>query len=305
MDEIFKMLNPDNTVTINRPLAHALGTNEAIIYAALIAKQAYYVQREMLDNGGYFYSTITDLEESTTLSKRQQSAAIKTLVEVGLIDCQKRGMPARRCFRVNDDAELLNSFIERGKSVGTKCNNKSAQNVPTSERENTPLVGAKCNDKSEQNVTYTYNLKEKSKVNNPNQSIYPDGIDRIDSSDNVNSLDNRERYREAIHANIEYEFLSEKEKVEVDELVEIMLDVICSANKTVRVNGEDMPDEVVKSRFLKLDSSHIDYVLTSLKKNTTEVRNIRAYLITALYNAPATLDSYYTARVNHDLYGSA
>ncbi len=93
--------------------------------------------------------------------------------------------------------------------------------------------------------------------------------------------------------------------MEVDELVEIMLDVICSTNKTVRVNSEELAHELVKSRFLKLDSSHIDYVLTSLKKNTTEVHNIRAYLITALYNAPTTIDSYYTARVNHDLYGKA
>lgn len=66
-----------------------------------------------------------------------------------------------------------------------------------------------------------------------------------------------------------------------------------------------MPHEVVKSRFLKLDSSHIDYVLTSLKKNTSEVRNIRAYLITALYNAPTTIDGYYTAWVNHDMYGKS
>lgn len=189
MDEIFKLLNPDNTVTINRPLAHALGTNEAIIYSALIAKQAYYKQREMLDKGGYFYSTIKDLEESTALSKRQQSAAIKTLVEVGLIECCKRGMPARRCFRVNDDTDLLNSFIERGKSVigklgsvGARCNNKSVQNVPTSGSENAQQVGARCNDKLEQNAPYTYNLNNKTKVNKSYQSIQrtPDTIDRID-----------------------------------------------------------------------------------------------------------------------------
>lgn len=257
----------------------------------------------MLDKGGYFYSTITDLEESTTLSKRQQSAAIKTLVEVGLIDCQKRGMPARRCFRVNDDVELLNGLIERGKTVSAKCNNKSAQNVSTSEREYAPQVGTKPSDKSEQNVTYTYNLKKETKVNNPNQSIYPDGIDRIDNSEMIVSLSEREQYRDLIHANIKHEFLSEKENNEVDELVEIMLDVICSANRTVRVNGDELLQEVVKSRFLKLNGEHISYVLMSLKKNTTEVRNIRAYLITALYNAPTTIDSYYTARVNHDLYG--
>ncbi len=301
MDEIFKLLNPDNTVTINRPLAHALGTNEAIIYSALIAKQLYYEKRGMLDNSGYFYSTIDDLKESTSLSKRQQGGAIKTLIEAGLIDCKRRGIPGRRCFRVCDDIELLNKIIERGKSIMTEL--KSCQNVPTSENKNAQQVSTKCNDKSEQNVTYTYNLNNKSKVINPNQSIFPDGIDGIDNSTKVCcSSEERAEYLRLIRDNIEYDYQAEKE--EIDKLVSIMLDVICSTNDTVRVNGVDMPHEIVKSRFLKLDSSHIDYVITSIKKNTTEVRNIRAYLITALYNAPTTIDSYYTALVNHDMYGS-
>ena len=80
MDEIFKLLNPDNTVMINRPLAHALGTNEAIIYSALISKQVYYGQRDMLDAEGYFYSTIADLQESTGLTRYQQDTAIMNLI---------------------------------------------------------------------------------------------------------------------------------------------------------------------------------------------------------------------------------
>ncbi len=110
-------------------------------------------------------------------------------------------------------------------------------------------------------------------------------------------IDERREYLNIIRENIEYDSLSEKEKA--DELVAIMLDVVCSTSDTVRVNGEDMPHEVVKSRFLKLNSSHIDYVLTALQKNTSDVRNIRAYLITALYNDPETMDSFYTAWVNH------
>ena len=127
-------------------------------------------------------------------------------------------------------------------------------------------------------------------------------IDGIDNSAKVFcSSEERERYLEIIRENIEYDYQAEKEKV--DELVEIMLDVVCSTSSTVRVNGENIPQEIVKSRFLKLDSSHIDYVLTALKKNTSEVKNIRAYLITALYNAPTTIDSYYTVWVNHDMRG--
>lgn len=306
MDEIFKLLNPDNTVNFNRPLVHALGTNEAIIYSALIAKQAYYERREMLDGEGWFYSTVNDLEESTALTKRQQRCSVKVLVAAGLVESEKRGMPARRCFRVVKDVDLLKSYLAKGIEKMFKLNpiaQKSDENVSTSGDKPAPQVGIKTPDKSEQNVPYTYNLNNKSKIINPNPSILQtaDVIDRIDNSTKVNSLEERERYLEIIRENIEYDYQAEKEKV--DELVAIMLDVICSANDTVRVNGEDMPQEVVKSRFLKLDSSHIDYVLTSLKKNTTEVYNIRAYLITTLYNAPTTLDSYYTARVNHDMRG--
>lgn len=307
MDEIFKLLNPDNTVTINRPLAHALGVNEAIIYSALIAKQAYYEQREILDGEGWFYSTVNDLEESTALTKRQQCCSVKVLVTAGLIESEKRGMPARRCFRVVKDVDLLKSYLARGIEKMFELNpiaQKSDENISTSSDKTAPQVGTKTHDKSEQNVAYTYNLNNKSKVINPNQSIpqTADVNDRIDSSTkSCCSSGERAKYLQLIRENIEYDFQAEKEKI--SEIVEIMLDVICSTKDTIRVNGEDMPQEIVKSRFLKLNSSHIDYVLTALKKNTSEVKNIRAYLITALYNAPTTIDSYYTAWVNHDMYG--
>ena len=128
MDEIFKLLNPDNTVTINRPLAHALGTNEAIIYSALIAKQAYYEKHEMLDAEGYFYSTIADLQESTGLTRYQQDRAIKSLAEFDLIECCKKGIPARRYFRINNDMELLKMFLEKGERIMLSLNPLAVQN---------------------------------------------------------------------------------------------------------------------------------------------------------------------------------
>lgn len=304
MDEIFKLLNPDNTVNFNRPLAHALGTNEAIIYSAIIAKQAYYEQREMLDNEGWFYSTVNDLEESTTLTKRQQGYAVKILAAAGLIESEKRGMPARRCFRVVEDVELLKSYLAKGTSKMLELNpiaQKSDKNASTGDDKIAQQAGTNTSDKSEQNVVYTYNPNKKSNFNNPYQSIHTaDAIERIDSLTWVSCLEERERYLEIIRENIEYDFQAEKEKI--DELVEIMLDVICSKRDTVRVNGEELPCEIVKSRFLKLNSSHIDYVLTAMKKSAPDVRNIRAYLITALYNSPTTIDSYYSAWVNHDMH---
>ena len=116
----------------------------------------------------------------------------------------------------------------------------------------------------------------------------------------------RENYRELILENIEYDYLIQSHQLDrdrLDELVELMVDTVCSRRETIRIAGDDYPAEVVKSRFLKLDSSHIEYVLDRMRENTTYVRNIKKYLLAALYNAPATIGSYYTSLVSHDLYG--
>ncbi len=94
------------------------------------------------------------------------------------------------------------------------------------------------------------------------------------------------------------------DKKKIDELVDIMVEVCVSTADTVRIAGEDKPTEVVRSRFEKIDYSAIEYVLYSLKTNTTKVHNIKNYLITTLYNSSMTIDNYYSAEVNHDMYGS-
>ena len=119
-------------------------------------------------------------------------------------------------------------------------------------------------------------------------------------------MQERESYRELILDNIEYDFLVQNERMDrdrLDELVELIVDTVCSRRETIRIAGDDYPAEVVKSRFLKLNSSHIEYVLDRMRENTTYVRNIKKYLLAALYNAPATIDSYYTSLVSHDMYG--
>ena len=115
----------------------------------------------------------------------------------------------------------------------------------------------------------------------------------------------REDYRQLIHQNVDYESLAKEswEYDEIDEIVEIMLDAICSTKPFLRIEGNDMPKEVVKSRFLKLDAEHIRFVVMCMHNNTTKVRDIKKYLTTTLYNAPITINSYYSSLVNHDMYG--
>ena len=108
-------------------------------------------------------------------------------------------------------------------------------------------------------------------------------------------------YREVIHENIDYQYHA---KEDVDELVELIIEVMMMPEDSmIRIAGVEKPVALVKSRFMKLNYSHIEYVLFCLNRNTTKVGNIKAYLLTALYNAPATINSYYQAEVNHDMYG--
>ena len=86
----------------------------------------------------------------------------------------------------------------------------------------------------------------------------------------------------------------------MDEITELIVDVLCSTRPTLRIDGEDLPAAQVKERFYRLDSGYLEYVFGCLRNNTTQIRNIRAYLLTALYNAPMTINNYYQAAVQHD-----
>ncbi|WP_300693100.1 DUF6017 domain-containing protein [uncultured Oscillibacter sp.] len=113
-------------------------------------------------------------------------------------------------------------------------------------------------------------------------------------------------YRGLIQENIGYDdFVREcpYDAGQLDEIVELMVEAVCSKKKNIRVAGNDFPQAVVKSRLLKLDSEHIRFVFDCLRENTTQVRNMKQYLLTVLYNAPATIENHYAAQVNHDLYG--
>ena len=113
-----------------------------------------------------------------------------------------------------------------------------------------------------------------------------------------------EIYREIIRDNIEYSHLLGDPRIDkdrLDEIVELVLETVCSARKTIRIAGDDYPAELVKAKLLKLDSGHIQYVFDCLRENTTKIRNIRKYLLAVLFNAPSTIDNYYTALVAHDM----
>ena len=114
-----------------------------------------------------------------------------------------------------------------------------------------------------------------------------------------------ENYRELILENIEYDCLKQRYPLYLDdlnEIVELLVETVCAKRKTTRISGADFPHEIVRSRFLKLDSSHIEFVMDCLQKNTTQVRNMKQYLLAVLFNAPTTMNNHFTSLVNHDMH---
>jgi len=143
--------------------------------------------------------------------------------------------------------------------------------------------------------TNTYNTTNNTTIN------YNNHINTDDAMEVINT------YEEIIKENIEYEYLIQDnhglDKENIDEIVNIIVEIVAIERKHVFIGGEKYPYQLVKKKLLMLDSEHIRYVMHCMKNNTTKVKNIRSYLLTALYNAPNTIDHYYQAEVKHDLYG--
>ena len=117
-------------------------------------------------------------------------------------------------------------------------------------------------------------------------------------------MDEIDGYREQIRENIDYDLLYRERPYDMEEIdgyVELMAETCASRREHIRVNGEDIPTELVRQRLLKLNSEHISYVMESLRSCTTQVVNIRAYTLAALYNAPVTISQYYATQVSHDM----
>ncbi len=137
---------------------------------------------------------------------------------------------------------------------------------------------------------------------------FPSGFPESPTQKRTEAKESFESYRELILENIDYDVLKNDPHVDreqLDEIVALVQETVCSTRSRIRVAGNDYPTEVVRAKLLKLNSEHIRFVMDCLKQNTTRIRNIRQYLLTVLFNAPSTMNSYYAALVAHDMAGAA
>ena len=254
----------------------SLSTDAKVLYGLLLDRISLSRENGWLDNYGrvYVYYTIRAVKKSMRCANSKACGLLKELDNFGLIERKKQGLGKPTIIYVKDftrfrKSELLDSVKQN--SVVLKTGTLDIR-------------------KSESNKTERNNTE----INKTNPIL--SGVDK--------DMDERESYRNYLCSQLDLEILYERYPYEgetLDAIVNLMLDVICSKRKTIRIAGDDKPLSVVKSQFLKINSMHIEYVMDCMKKNPTKVRNIKQYLLAAIYNAPLTMQSYYQAWVNNDM----
>lgn len=254
----------------------ALSTDAKVLYGLLLDRISLSRENGWLDDAGrvYVYYTIKSVKKSMRCANTKACGLLRELDEFGLIERKKQGLGKPTIIYVKDftrfrKAELLDS-----------------------EKQNSVILhtGTLDNRKSETNKTEKNNTE--SNKTNPILS----GADK--------DMDERTSYRNYLNSQLDMEIMYERYPYDwetLDAIMDLMLDVVCSKRRTIRIAGDDKPVNVVKSQFLKINSMHLEYVMDCMKKNPAKVRNIKQYLLAAIYNAPLTMQSYYQAWVNNDM----
>ena len=260
------------------------------------------------------FSTILSLPDSWNLSAKGLSAILPDglkSISTALKELEDRGYIVRRRLHGKKGYYTFEYIINECPDI-PECQNRNIEKGVYDKG----IVDKGDADKGIQSNTIESKTKQSSThQSNPNQSTGALSSEEIDCDKpsqgvtaDVMGLDERASIREIIRENIECDILiaqrsNREDGAQIGEMLELITTAYCSSKPTIRIGGEEMPISAVRSRFMQLDSGHIEYVLESMRANTTRVRNIKQYLLTALYNAPLTMDSSYRARVNHDMYG--
>ena len=231
----------------------------------------------------------------------------KDAIRAAVVELEKAGYVTRSRVR-NEKGHLQGTeYVIRERPVFSA---RPALEEPASENptlEDTTQLNKDKNKITDSQITESFPFPSSlPAATAPTTAQQPEAKERNRSRRGSMSKGEMDTYRGLIRENIGYDdFVREHpyDAAQLDEMVELMVETVCSKKKNIRVAGNDFPQAVVKSRLLKLDSEHIRFVFDCLRENTTQVRNMKQYLLTVLYNAPATIENRYAAQVNHDLYG--
>lgn len=258
-----------------------------VLYSFLLDRMSLSAKNGWQDkeNRVYIIFTIEDIMEAMGCADQKAGKLLYELEsKCGLIERKRQGLGKPNLIYVKN-------FVTPSESRFLNRENHDSGEVKITDQE--PL-------KSRSNNTENNNTERSDTDSFPFTSFREDHGRESKRSD----VNQRDRYREIISENISYGILLQDYPLDRDiltEILELMVDTVCTTRSTVRISGDDKPAEVVKSQFLKLDSEHIRFVMDGLKDNTTRIRNMRQYLLATLYNAPLTIGNYYRSLVSHDM----
>ena len=264
----------------------SMSAEAKILYGFLLDRVSVSLKNGWKDdqNRIFIICTIEEIMEKIGCGNKKAIQLLSELEDkIGLIERKRQGLGKPNLIYVKN---FIRTVDNSGQRHFLKCQNDTSGSVRTTSLEMSESHGSNTN-LSNTDMSNTENL------------IYP-GTD----SDGMAERRSCEDY---FRRSLEYDILLQNnpyEKETLEGILDLLVDTCCSRKAYIRIAGDNKSGEVVRSRFMKLDSSHIQYVLSCLKENTTDVRNIRQYLLAALYNAPTTISAYYQAKVNYDFYGN-
>lgn len=244
--------------------------------------------------------------EGLSKINKEKVDAIRTAV----IELEKQGYVKRHQTRDENGRMSSNEYIiyetpqEKPPSLESPTAVKPSSEKPLLEKPTTvkPILEISASENPTQLNTNILNKKELNiDVSNTNPiKSYPN---EQQNKNDVIGYDEILQYKKIIKENIDYDILAERSPRDIimlDEIVGLITETVCTSKSHIVIAGDTFPKEIVKSKLLKLNSEHIEYVIDCIKANTTDVKNIKKYILAALFNAPSTIDTYYTAKVRHD-----
>ena len=291
---------------ITDPRFKHLSTDAKLLYGMLLDRMSLSVKNGWYDEDGrvYIYYTVEEICDDMNCGRdkaMKMLADLDTRKGVGLINRIKQGQgkPTKLYVRRFTTGSVPPQPPQPEKppfipSPDIEFSGVQTSDFPTSTHREIRLAGVEKTDPN-------YTKLNHPDFNHPDPSTYPPSPPQPVTMEAYRLEMERYEQREQIKENIDYDYLLQEHPYDdVESLLELIVDVVSSTAVTIRIGKEVLPAETVKRRFLELDSSHIKYVIESLNQTTTKINNIRAYLLTALYNAPVTIGPYYSAAVRHD-----
>ena len=305
-----------------------LSSDAKLLYGLMLDRMSMSMKNGWLDdeNRAYIIYAVENIMEDLGCSKPTCIKVIKELDAdngIGLIEKKRRGLgkpdiiyvknfasvPEKECAEKPENTdvstEVKNLYFKKERNLTSESKETELLQVkePDFKRENNLTSGSKETGLQEvKEFAPNYNNTNYNNQNYTDMS-YTNPINQ--STGNADAIDETSAYMALIRKNLEYEhhMRYDQDRDMYEEIYETVCDVVCVKRRTIRINGEEYPYELVKSRFLKLNSGHVEYVMSCMRETVTKITNIRAYLITALYNAPSTMSHYYQQEVQHDMYG--